>query len=341
MEPKELLKRKLSGYSVERLLFCPAIYEHKAKLLNKSISEVSQDGRLLEQSVFAEYETYRPDMLTVGIDIYNVEAEALGINIKYSESLDIVPEIQGRLLDDISRVDELKPVNIENTARIPQILRATENINEQLGSEVYVRGCISGPFSIAAAMLGIESLLMACVMKPEQAKALIDFCAEVSIAHATAYVKKGLPICLFNSLAAPPLLSPKLYKYLVLPGTIRIAKVARQFGCEFIEYVVGGETNEIASDMASSGFDMILSDFSSDVKFFTGLSVDKRVLIRRNINPSIIENGPKEELVEQTGDTIRTAKDNDNFIIGTGVLSYNTPTENILKIRKMCFLEGI
>jgi len=62
MTAKELLKSQLSGHSTERNLFCPAIYEHKAKLIGESVARVAQDTDLLVKAVLAEYETYQPDM---------------------------------------------------------------------------------------------------------------------------------------------------------------------------------------------------------------------------------------------------------------------------------------
>ena len=69
MSPKDILKAKLAGQKTERNLFCPAIYEHKAKLIGESVSKVATTPKLLEEAVLAEYETYQPDILTVGIDI--------------------------------------------------------------------------------------------------------------------------------------------------------------------------------------------------------------------------------------------------------------------------------
>ncbi|MHC4363221.1 MAG: uroporphyrinogen decarboxylase family protein, partial [Planctomycetota bacterium] len=83
MSPKERVRLALQGRETDRPLFCPAIYEHMAKLVGRSPSEVSRSAGLLEQAVLAEYETYAPDMLTVGIDIYNVEAEALGSEVAF------------------------------------------------------------------------------------------------------------------------------------------------------------------------------------------------------------------------------------------------------------------
>jgi uroporphyrinogen decarboxylase len=102
MSPKEILRAKLSGQPVKRNLFCPAIYEHKAKLIDKSISAVANDAGLLEHAVLAEYETYHPDMLTIGIDIYNVEAQALGADVIFPDANDAVPSIKEKIRHCVS-----------------------------------------------------------------------------------------------------------------------------------------------------------------------------------------------------------------------------------------------
>ena len=49
-----------------------------------------------------------------------------------------------------------------------------------------------------------------------------------------------------------------------------------------------------------------------------------------------IENGPEEELAEQVRQVVELARSCSNVIIGTGVVSYNTPVENILKVKEKC-----
>src|SRR5690554_3774915 len=98
MTARQLLESKRAGEPVPRPLFCPAIYEHKARLIGRSVSEVARDSNLLAEAVLAEYETYRPDMLTVGMDIYNIEAEAIGSRVVYSDQKEAVPAIRHRLL---------------------------------------------------------------------------------------------------------------------------------------------------------------------------------------------------------------------------------------------------
>ncbi len=122
MTPKELLNARLAGKKTERELFCPAIYEHKAKLIGKTVSEVAADAKLLEAALVAERQTYQPDMLTVGVDIYNIEAQALGAEVIFPEAADAVPSIKEKILKDVSEVDQLEMPDLLTAGRIPMFL---------------------------------------------------------------------------------------------------------------------------------------------------------------------------------------------------------------------------
>ena len=61
-------------YSLEkadRIPFVPAIYEHKGALVGKSPSEICRNSEYLYAGLKKELETYDPDMLVIGIDVYN------------------------------------------------------------------------------------------------------------------------------------------------------------------------------------------------------------------------------------------------------------------------------
>ena len=339
MNPKERVRLTLKGRKTDRPLFCPAIYEHKAKLLGKSPSEVSQDAKLLEQAVLAEYETYRPDMLTVGIDIYNVEAEALGCNVLFPDAIDAVPVIDKRVLSNLDDVDTLVMVDPEGSGRMPLVLKAAEAVNNKLGDRIYVRGAISGPHSMAAELLGVEQLLIAMIEQPGTVDRLLKFCTEVSISYGKAFLKRGVEVCVFDSYAAPPLVSPQLYKDLVLPHVNRLVLDLKKYGAELLEYVIGGNTGPIAEHLYATGADVVLSDFSSDVNIFLQRAKDTKVLVRRNINPMLIEQGPDRQLQNEAHSVSTLAAANQNVIIGTGVISYNTGPERVLMVKNMCLEE--
>ncbi len=336
MNPKERNKLILVQKPVESPIFCPAIYEHKAKLIGKAVSEVAQNAELLCQSVLAEYEIYRPDMLTVGIDIYNIEAQAIGCGVVFPDAIDAVPAIDRRILNDISEVERLTLPNPEKTKRMPLILEATQTVNKKLGSEVYVRAAISGPYSIAVELLSIEPAIMAMMTQPNSFAKLMDFCTDAAVNYGCAIIKRGLEVCIFDSYAAPPLVSPQLYHDMVLPYTQKLVKELKAAGAKFIECVVGGDTSVISDSLFLIGADIILSDFVTDASVFIEKSKNSQTLIRRNISPILIENGPEQELKEAIGEAVELANKN-NFIIGTGVLSYNTSIENVLAVKQTIF----
>jgi hypothetical protein len=62
--------------SPDRRPFIPAIHEHGATLPGKGPSEVSRDASLMAEAALAGCRTYGHGLVTVGMDIYNTEAEA-------------------------------------------------------------------------------------------------------------------------------------------------------------------------------------------------------------------------------------------------------------------------
>ena len=86
MTSRERVEAVYALRKADRVPFVPAIYEHKARLIGVSPSAICRNAELLEQGLERELELYAPDVLTIGIDVYNVEAEALGCRVRYSRT---------------------------------------------------------------------------------------------------------------------------------------------------------------------------------------------------------------------------------------------------------------
>jgi uroporphyrinogen decarboxylase len=307
-----------------------------AKLVGRSPSEVSRDAGLLEQAVLAEYETYRPDMLTVGIDIYNIEAEALGTEVTFSEAIDAVPIIRDRILSSLDDFRRLCMVEPERSGRMPLVLAAAKAVNDKVGGEVFVRGAISSPHSMAVELIGIEKLLFGMLEQPDQVNEFLGFLTDVSVSYGKAFVDRGVEVCVFDSYAAPPLISPGLFEAAILPHVRRLITELKACGAEFVEYVIGGRTEPIAEHLFATGADILLCDFAADVNIFLEQVKETGVLVRRNVSPVLIEQGPNEELDRQIDGARRLAVNHRNVIIGTGAISYNTSAERVLMVKEMC-----
>ena len=95
VKPLQRWTALLNGQPVDRPPFVPAIYEHKAALIGVTPSAMSRNAELLEHALSRELDLYEPDALTVGCDVYNIEAEAAGARVRFPETND-VPSIAER-----------------------------------------------------------------------------------------------------------------------------------------------------------------------------------------------------------------------------------------------------
>jgi len=337
MNSKQQVNALLKGEKLDCLLFCPAVYEHKARLIDCSIRKVARDADLLIKAVLTEYQSYQPDLLTVGIDIYNIEPEALGAVVNCSEAPDAVPTIIERPLTSLKQIDQLPLLDPETSGRMPIILRAAQKIQKTIGDNVYVRGAMSGPYSIAANLYGIDNLSIALIEHPEQVNQQLQFCTEVACHFGRAFLNLDVNVCIFDSYAAPPLVSPRLFEQVILPCIQKLIKYLRKNGGNFVEYVIGGGTEYISDSLMKTGADLILSDYPSEFSVFLSKLENRRhPILRRNLNPALVEKGYFEQ-IEKDIKTIRdAARNHPNLILGTGILSWDTRMEHVLRLRKMC-----
>ena len=65
-----------------RIPFTPVVYEHAARFVGRTPWEVSRDAELLFEGHRRAYLEYHQQVIAVGIDIYNLEAEAYGARVE-------------------------------------------------------------------------------------------------------------------------------------------------------------------------------------------------------------------------------------------------------------------
>jgi len=225
MTKRERIDKVYALEAPDRCPFVPAVYEHKARLIGKSPSEVCRSAELIHRSLLAELEIYDPDMLTVGIDVYNVEAEALGCEVRFFKERSDVPAVVSPVLGGPEGLGKLSIPYPERDGRMPLFLDAAERLVREVGDRLYVRGALSGPFSLACSLLGTAELLMATVDDPGFVRDLLEFAAAVTVVFGKAFLRKGAGIIVFDSKASPQAASPRVFKEFVKPvyRDIRVA----------------------------------------------------------------------------------------------------------------------
>jgi uroporphyrinogen decarboxylase len=344
MNAKELFVTMAKREMPERIPFVPTIYEHSARVISKTPSQVAQDEDLIVESQLASYEIYKHDLISVGLDIYNIEQEALGAKVIYHNN-EKIPSVEEYLVQSKEDLDRLKMPDPEKSGRMPLFLNAVNRINKMVGNEVIVNGTIIGPFTLAARLRGFEDYLMDLMFEPEFAMELLAFSKNVGLTFAEAFIKRGVGISINESWIAPPLLSPNLYNQYIVETQRQMIHQINELGQKNVALISGGNTMDIAEDMVSTGTSMLMADYCTDHLRYKEICKRNNISLRASIESVVLDIGSREQIVEQCEKVIGNCADYEKFIFGCGVVSYGTEIKQLLELKDIvleigCRLRG-
>jgi uroporphyrinogen decarboxylase len=321
-------EQALNCETSDRVPFLPAIYEHKAWFIGETPSRVCRDADLLTKALLAEYERVQPDALTIGIDVYNVEPEAIGCKVVYYEGSDTsVPAIapESVVFQGTDGVSSLKMPDPRKDGRMPLNIEVAGNIMRLLGKEIPIRAALSGPFSLAAHLTGLENLFMLVFTQPSLVHELLDFSCEVIKRYGQAFIDLGCGVVIFDSQASTELLSPLVYREFVLPRTRALIEHFHQQGVRNVPLIIGGNTTKMLDEYLETGANNLLCDARADVKEFLRKCSPARRAFRRNMDSTDFATIPSEAIFNRTLGCLKESEGYPGFILGTVIVPYGTP----------------
>lgn len=335
MKPIERMIKVFRGELPDRVPFVPTIYEHAAALINKTPTEVAQSEILLTQGQLKAYELYGHDLIVIGIDIYNIEVEALGSRINYYKS-NVIPSLDNHILEDDPQLfTKIKLPNPEKDGRMPLILNAATSVKHIVGNEVDVAIPIVGPFTLAVLLRGYQKLVSDLFNDPEYVRGLLDFTTEVGLAFGRAITDQGIGIAINDSWIAQPLISPFIYKEFVFSCHQKLVTELKDKGANSISIISGGNTTAIADLLVMTGSSILMADYNTDLIRYKNIVNDTGVVLRGSIESKALEMGSKKVIEEQTLKVLREGASGGHFVLGCGVVGYNVNPENLLYLKKL------
>lgn len=311
-----------------------SVYEHAASFLGLTPWEVSRDADLVHKAHRAAWLAYRHFPLVVGIDIYNLEAEAYGATVVPPGGTGI-PAITTPIMT-LADADSLVAFDPATAGRIPLMLDAATRLQADF-PEADVRLPVSGPFSIAASLVGLTELVLGAALEPEAVKRFLHALIPGQIAYCRAVLAAGLKVAFFESAAAPPLLSPAQFHEIELPALkLAMQEVAAAAGVP-VPCIIGGNTAPIVPDLLSTGTDFLICPAETDrLAFLSQTRSHPEVRVRVNLDPAVYTTGSLEQLRQAVDEVVGISADYPNLLLGTGAIPYETPHENILALIEMC-----
>jgi uroporphyrinogen decarboxylase len=319
----------------DRPPFVPAIYEHKAALIGETPSVVCRDPERLHASLLRELAVYDPDMLVVGIDVYNVEAEALGCKVVWFEDSSDVPAVCEPLLDRPADMDRLGLPDPEHDGRMPLFLDVAAALQREVGANMIVRGAVTGPFSLASELLGAENLLVAAIEYPGFTRNLLEFAAGVTASFGSAFARRGVEPILFDSRATPMLASPRVFRSLILPVYRDLVMPRlRAAGARYVPLIIGGNTDSILEDLVATGASQLLCDAGSSLARFRDKCLAARLPFRASVDARLVSSGPADAIRRESLRVLEECRDHPGFLFGCGVVAYDCVPEHVLAMRR-------
>jgi uroporphyrinogen decarboxylase len=316
-----------------KIPFTPVVYEHAARFVGRTPWAVSRDGELMFEGHRRAYLEYHQQVIAVGIDIYNLEAEAYGAQVVGQG--DAIPAIGKPLLETLEQGLRLEPFDPARDGRVAMVLGVGRRLKETFPA-ADVRIPMAGPFSIAFNLRGINSLCEDVILRPAETAALLMRLAENQAVFCRAIAAAGLDVAFFESAAAPPLLSPRQFHEVELPALRRIMALAAECTGHPVPCIMGGNTYPILADILSTGTNYLCCNVETDQAAFVE-SVGRthpHVKIRVNLDPGEVVSRDSARIYRGVDRVLAIAGGRPNCLMGTGALPLETPPENMRRIRE-------
>ncbi len=170
---------------------------------------------------------YGLDVGFVDYDVYNIEAEALGQEVIFFE--DHMPDVN-RCTPLITGADDLhkiKTPNFDSDGRFSQIIEMQSIYKKLTGLPPALQFC--APFSLAANIRGMESLIMDILISSDFARGMFDAITEEVLAPWILYQKKLFPnaasISGADAMASLPIVNMRILEDWVIPYILRLREI--------------------------------------------------------------------------------------------------------------------
>jgi uroporphyrinogen decarboxylase len=309
--------------------FEPAIYEHAAKLIGKTPWEASRNKDLIVKGHKAAFELYRHTPVVVGIDIYNLEAEAFGSVIAEPDD-DGIPAPHDLLCEGVSDILALSDFDPATSGRLPMVIEAAKELKALLPDAV-VKVPVSGPFSLASNLCGLENLLCDCMTDPDIVFQALEKLTTNQLCFVEAIRLAGIEPTFFESAATPPLVSPPMFEKIVLPF---LAKAIDDAPC-----IIGGNTAPILEPMLSTGTQYVICPSETDqAAFMKQMEAHPEVMVRINMNPAVFCSADTTSAFAEADRVMALAVCRENVCLGSGVLPFEAVPATVLAVKTM--IEG-
>ena len=304
------------------------IHEHAAQLIGETPWRVSRNEDLLYAAYAEAYRCYGYAPVVVGIDIYNVEPEAYGARVQEPAETG-VPHISSPICADVRDLCALPFFDPRADGRLPMILAVGRRL-QQAFPAAEIRVPMSGPVSIAGNLLGLEGLLMAMLDDPAGVRAALRHLVAGQLRWCAEIVRQGLRPIMYDSSAAPPMISPSLFREMVFPVLREMMAWIARRAHERVPLIIGGDTAAVAPLFPALATDDLICPAETDQQaLLDALAPYPELMLRVNMRSGVIASPDQQAVSREIDRLLRLVQGRQRVCLGTGIIPYGAPPASI------------
>lgn len=331
MNAKQLVLDTLQGRPRERVPVAPMAVHICARFAGISLHRYTSDATALADAVIRMWERFHPDAVFVSADTW-VTAQAMGARVgpvAEDQPWGGMGEPLVRTAFDVKRI---LPPDPASQGRFPLMLAALRRVSAVLGRDAAVVACFDQfPFSLAAALMGINELMLGLEDDPALVQAVMERGLEYGLAYGRALAAAGADV-LTGGDSPAGLIGPQRYREIALPYEQRLIAGLKAVTGKPVSLHICGDTRPIIADMARSGADGLEIDHRLDLaEAFQ--AVGAGVTLWGNLDPvGLLARGSPADVHAAAGRALAAARASpaSRFILSSGcTLAVETPATNL------------
>jgi uroporphyrinogen decarboxylase len=285
------------------------------KTAGLTAQQCCRDQKLHAQLIRSNSLQFTPDAIISLMDL-TVEAESYGVS----------PVLKNYDPAEIRTYQPIENIAIAkqgaSTDRMSLMVEAARQASLQVN--VPVGFFVTGPFTLAGQVIGIQQLLLGMSRAPERVTKLIENCTTTVVDYARRLTETGIKFLIMADMSSS-LISPKQFEQFAKGP---ISQVARSVSKDIILHICG-RTNHLLKQMGETGVSGVSID--QNVKLpDAARSIPSHMLILGNYPPTDLNVEKPETIQANVTNMLMTASGIENVVASTGCdIPSTTPPENI------------
>jgi uroporphyrinogen decarboxylase len=331
MNSKQLVSSALNGLPTSRVPLGPLAVHFCAGEAGYTLRQYTTNPQILADSVLRYHERFKPDAVWLSADTW-VSAEAMGARVDATDDNQPFGGVEGPLVQSAADIDRIPAPDVGGQGRYPLMLEALARIVAALGDDVFVVACFDQyPFSLAAALMGINEIMLKVHDDPPFVQALMARCAEYSATYAQALSDAGADL-LSGGDSPAGLLGPVLYRELVQPVERNLITSIRSATRKPVSLHICGDATPILPMMACTGAEVLELDHAVNIGDACRI-VGPQIALWGNLDPvRVLAQGTPQLVQQKAIETMQAveAAGHQRFVLSSGcTLAMETPSKNL------------